>query len=43
MLKGFLHVLETTLMDLGGPLPKPMTMCYYNEYVDLNLSFQHNS
>jgi hypothetical protein len=38
--KEFLHVLETTYLDLGGPLPKPMNMGCYIEYVDLNPSFE---
>jgi hypothetical protein len=42
-LMGFLHVLENTLLDLGGPLPKPMNMCCYIEYADLNPSFEYNS
>jgi hypothetical protein len=38
-----LYVLKTTHSNLGGPLPKPMNMCCYIEYDDLNLSFEHNS
>jgi hypothetical protein len=38
----FLHVLETTFLDLGGPLAKPMNMCCCIEYADLNPSFEHN-
>jgi hypothetical protein len=37
------NVLKTTHLDLGGPLPKPMNLCCYIEYVDLNPSFEHNS
>jgi hypothetical protein len=39
----FLHMLETTHSDLGGLLPKPMNMCCYIEYIDLDPSFEHNS